>query len=151
MKITPKKLKRILNLYPPYLGAGVRVTYIRDDWKEIRVSMKLRWYNRNAVGTHFGGSLYSMVDPHLMLLLMQLLGEEYTVWDRSAEIEFVRASRKSVTSIISISDESLELIKRNTASGEKYLAKFIVKIRDEDDGLVARVKKTVYVRKKELL
>ncbi len=92
-----------------------------------------------------------MVDPHLMLLLMQLLGEEYTVWDRSAEIEFVRASRKSVTSIISISDESLELIKRNTASGEKYLAKFIVKIRDEDDGLVARVKKTVYVRKKELL
>jgi acyl-coenzyme A thioesterase PaaI-like protein len=151
MKITPKKLKRILNLYPPYLGAGVRVTYIRDDWKELHVSMSLRWYNRNAVGTHFGGSLYSMVDPHLMLLLMQLLGEEYTVWDRSAEIEFVRASRKSVTSIISISDESLELIKRNTASGEKYLAKFIVKIRDEDDGLVARVKKTVYVRKKELL
>lgn len=151
MKLTPKKLKRMLNLYPPYLGAGVKTTHVGENWKEIRVSMKLRWYNRNAVGTHFGGSLYSMVDPHLMLLLMQLLGEEYTVWDRSAEIEFVRASRKSVTSIISISDESLELIKRNTASGEKYLAKFIVKIRDEDDGLVARVKKTVYVRKKELL
>ena len=89
MNFTPKQLKRILNLYPPYLGAGVRVTYIREDWKELHVSMSLRWFNRNAVGTHFGGSLYSMVDPHLMLLLMQLLGKEYLVWDKAANIEFV--------------------------------------------------------------
>ena len=64
-------LKRLLNIYGPYLGAGVRVTHVANDFREIRVSMKLRWYNRNVVGTHFGGSLYSMVDPHLMLMLMK--------------------------------------------------------------------------------
>jgi len=76
MNYTPKRLKRILYLYPPYLGAGVKVTQISQDWTELRVSMSLHWYNRNTVGTHFGGSLYSMVDPHLMLLLMQLLGDD---------------------------------------------------------------------------
>ncbi|NNL43579.1 MAG: DUF4442 domain-containing protein [Desulfobacterales bacterium] len=149
MKFTPKLLKRILNLYPPYLGAGVKVTYIRQDWKELHVSMSLRWFNRNAVGTHFGGSLYSMIDPHLMLLLMQLLGKEYLVWDKSAGIEFIKASKKKVTSVLKVSNEDLKLIKRNTNNGEKYFSNFIVEIRDEDNDLVARIKKTIYVRRKQ--
>ena len=149
MKFTPKLLKRILNIYPPYLGAGVKVTYISEDWKELHVSMSLHWYNRNAVGTHFGGSLYSMVDPHLMLLLMQLLGKEYLVWDKSASIEFFKASKTKITSVLKLSDEDLKVIRRNTNNGEKYFSNFIVEIRDEDDDLVARVKKTIYVRIKQ--
>ena len=149
MKFTPKLLKRMLNLYPPYLGAGIKVTYISEDWKELHVSMSLRWFNRNAVGTHFGGSLYSMIDPHLMLLLMQLLGKEYLVWDKSADIEFVKASKKKVTSVLKVSNADLKVIRRSTSNGEKYFSNFIVEIRDEDDDLVAKVKKTIYVRRKK--
>ena len=148
MKFTPKLLKRILNLYPPYLGAGVKVTYISEDWRELHVSMSLRWFNRNAVGTHFGGSLYSMVDPHLMLLLMQLLGKEYLVWDKAANIEFIKASKRKVTSVINVSNKDLEIIKNNTDNGEKHFSNFIVEIRGEDNDLVARVKKTIYIKKK---
>ena len=50
-------LRRSLNTYGPYLGAAVKVDYIAKDLREIRVSMRLRWFNKNAVGTHFGGSL----------------------------------------------------------------------------------------------
>jgi len=149
MKFTPKLLKRMLNLYPPYLGAGIKVTYISEDWKELHVSMSLRWFNRNAVGTHFGGSLYSMIDPHLMLLLMQLLGKEYLVWDKSADIEFVKASKKKVTSVLKVSNADLKVIRRSTINGEKYFSNFIVEIWDEDDDLVAKVKKTIYVRRKK--
>ncbi|BBO69686.1 DUF4442 domain-containing protein [Desulfosarcina alkanivorans] len=138
----------MLNLYPPYFGTGVNVTYISEDWKELHVSMAMRGYNRNAVGTHFGGSLYSMVDPHLMLLLMQLLGKAYLVWDKSASIEFVKASAKKVSSIIKVSDDDLDRIRRNTDNGEKYFSNFDVSIVDEDGDLVARVKKTLYVRKR---
>jgi len=148
MNLSPKHLKRILNFYPPYLGAGVKVEYISNDWKELHVSMALRWYNRNAVGTHFGGSLYSMIDPHLMLLLMQLLGKDYIVWDQSANIDFVKASKQKVKSIIKVSDDALEEIKRATEKGNKYLSKFSIEIKDEDNDLVARVEKIVYVRKK---
>jgi acyl-coenzyme A thioesterase PaaI-like protein len=147
MKWTPKLMKRILNLYPPYLGAGVKITHIDENWKELHVSMSMHWFNRNIVGTHFGGSLYSMIDPHLMLLLMQLLGKEYSVWDKSADIEFVKASKKRVTSVIKVSDEDLEVIKRNTDNGDKYLPYFTVEIKDDNNDLVARVKKTIYIRK----
>ena len=148
MNLSPKLFRRIINLYPPYLGAGVKIEYVSEDWRELRVSMTLRWYNRNAVGTHFGGSLYSMIDPHLMLLLIQLLGKEYLVWDRSASIEFIKASKKKVTSILKISDEDLEKIKRHTKNGEKYFATFPVEIRDTDNDVVAVVEKEIYIRKK---
>ncbi len=150
MNISPNLLKRLLNLYPPYLGAGVKVEYISADWKELHVSMRMRWYNRNAVGTHFGGSLYSMIDPHLMLLLMRLLGKEYLVWDKSAKIEFVTASRKKVMAVIRIAEEDLEAIRRHTEKGDKYFARFFLEIRDEGNELVAKVEKVIYVRKKRV-
>lgn len=150
MRFTPKTLKRLLNLYPPYIGAGVKITHISEDWRELRVNMSLRWFNRNAVNTHFGGSLYSMVDPHIMLLLMQVLGKEYLVWDKAADIEFVKASKKKVHATINITDNNLEEITKMTAQGEKYFPEFVVDIIDEDDELIARVKKTIYVKKKKL-
>ena len=148
MNVAPKTFRRLINLYPPYIGAGVKVEYVSEDWRELRVSMTMRWYNRNAVGTHFGGSLYSMVDPHLMLLLMRLLGKDYLVWDQSAAIDFVKATKKKVTSVIKIADEDLETIKRQTENGDKHFAKFSLEIMDEDEELIARVKKVIYVRKK---
>ena len=86
----PEALRTWLNEYAPFKGAGVRITHIAETADELHVEMPLTPYNVNAVGTHFGGSLYSMVDPHLMLLLMELLGPEYVVWDKEASIDFRR-------------------------------------------------------------
>ena len=148
MRLTPPLLRFILNIYGPYLGAGIRADYISADWRSIRVSMKLRWYNRNAVGTHFGGSLYSMVDPHLMLMLMNILGSGYVVWDKSAAIDFLRPGRGRVRAEFTITDNDLEKIRINTEGGGKYLPQFTVDITDEGGELVARVTKTLYIRKK---
>ena len=150
MKFSPKSLKRILNFYPPYLGAGVNVSYISSDWSELHVSMSLRWFNRNAVGTHFGGSLYSMIDPHLMLLLMRLLGKGYLVWDKAASIEFIKPSKRKVTSIIKISKTDLKTIRLKTDSGEKYFPEFILEIKDENGDLIAKIKKTIYIKRKSI-
>nr|WP_278252128.1 DUF4442 domain-containing protein [Deferrivibrio essentukiensis] len=141
-------MKFLLNIYPPYVGAGVKIEYIREDWKELKVSMVLRWYNRNAVGTHFGGSLYSMTDPHIMLLLMNSLGRDYIVWDKSAEIDFVKATKKKVYCTVAITDEIINEIKDKTANGDKYYPEFTLKIIDGEENLIARVKKVLYVKKK---
>lgn len=148
MNISPKSFKFLVNLYPPYIGAGVKVDYVSHDWRELHVSMPLRWYNRNAVGTQFGGSLYSMVDPHLMLLLMQLLGKEYLVWDKSANIEFIKPSKTKVAAKIIITNEDLEKIIENTKNGDKYFADFTIEVSDISKELVAKVQKIVYIRKK---
>ena len=110
--------------------------------------MSLHWYNRNAVGTHFGGSLYAMVDPHVMLMLMQLLGKDYWVWDKSAEIEFVKAGKGKVSAVIAISDGALNAIRLETREGKKYFPVFDIEVKDETGALVARITKTLYVRKK---
>lgn len=148
MKLTPRLFRWILNIYGPYLGAGIRVERISADWREIQVSMKLRWFNRNAVGTHFGGSLYSMVDPHLMLMLMNLLGKDYIVWDKSAEIDFVRPGQGRVVANFIITDDDLQAIRNNTAQGEKYLPHFSIRVIDTEGKLVARIKKILYIRRK---
>lgn len=145
---SPRQLKFLLNIYPPYIGAGIKISYISDDWRELRVSLSRRWYNRNAVGTHYGGSLYSMVDPHYMLMLLPLLGKDYYVWDKSADIDFIKATKKKVSATIIITDKMLEDIKKHTEGGEKYLPEYTIDIVDEDHELIARVNKTIYIKKK---
>lgn len=105
---------RLINLWPPYLGAGIRVTRISDDLRTFEVRMKLRWYNRNYVGTQFGGSLYSMCDPFYMLILMHGLGRGYEVWDKAAKIRFRRPGRTTVHATFHVPDEEIERIRRET-------------------------------------
>lgn len=148
MKWTPRRLKFVLNLYPPYLFAGIHITHIDPNWRELHVSLKLRWFNRNAVGTHFGGSLYSMVDPHLMLLLIGALGEDYVVWDKSATIDFRKPGKGRVSSVIRVTDEDLEKIKQETQDGEAYRPRFEITVVDEKGDEVATVTKVLHVRQR---
>lgn len=146
--MTPQRVKLLLNLYPPFLGAGVKIVSISDDWKKTTVTMPLRWYNRNAVGTQFGGSLYSMVDPHLMLMMMGILGENYLVWDKSATIEFLRPGKGRVTSHLEISDLKLEQIQSELGGKKKVTPSFEVAVMDGSGKKVAQVMKQLYIRRK---
>src|SRR3546814_2300690 len=74
-KVSAPTLRRVLNVWPPFLFAGIRVRTISDDYRHARVELRQRWYNRNFVGTHFGGSLFAMTDPFWMIMTMQALGD----------------------------------------------------------------------------
>ncbi len=141
-------LRWALNCYPPYFAAGIRVRRISPDLREIKVRMGLGWYNRNYVGTQFGGSLYAMTDPFFMLMVMENLGPDYLVWDQSASIDFVSPGRGPVHAEFRLEPVLLEEIRRQTARGDKYLPRLQVEVHDEAGTLVARVQKTLYVRLK---
>ncbi|WP_417501731.1 DUF4442 domain-containing protein [Marinobacter sp.] len=145
---SPNGIRKIMNVYGPYAGAGVKVTHIADDYRTASVEMNLHWYNTNYVGTHFGGSLYSMVDPMYMLLLMNNLGNDYIVWDKSACIDFIRPGKGRVTAHFELTQERLDEIRNATVNGDKTLPEWDVDIVDEKGELVARVNKVLYVRKK---
>jgi acyl-coenzyme A thioesterase PaaI-like protein len=144
-----KILKFGMSLWPPFLGAGIRVKHIAADFREVVVSMKLRWYNRNYVGTHFGGSLAAMTDPFYMLMLIHILGSEYTVWDKTSTIDFIAPGRGTVTARFSLNDDQIAEIKNETASSNAYFPELSVDIVNESDEVVARVRKKLYVRKKQ--
>ena len=148
--IHPSTLFRhLINLYPPYLFTGIKVSSISRDFQHLQVDMKLTWYNRNYVGTHFGGSLFAMTDPWFMLMLMQILGKDYLVWDSKAAIDFIKPGKGKVSCHFNISEEMLTDIKQKTQSGNKFTPEYEVHILDQDGELVARVKKEIYIRKKK--
>jgi acyl-coenzyme A thioesterase PaaI-like protein len=140
---------KLLSLYPPYLGAGVSVTHVAADLSVVEVQMKLSAWNRNFVGTHFGGSLYSMCDPFFMLMLIMQLGEGYVVWDKSASIDFLRPGRGKVKARFELSRERVEGIRAETDAKGKINPVFEVTVLDERGEAVARVRKTLSVRRKE--
>lgn len=89
--------RRLINLWPPFLFAGIRANRISADYREVDVALRLRWFNRNYVGTHFGGSLFAMTYPWYMLMLMRILGRDYYVWDRHSSIDFIVPGRGTVS------------------------------------------------------
>lgn len=141
-------MRFLFNIYPPYVGSGIKVEEISPDYKYLRVTLKLRFYNRNYVGTQFGGSMYSMTDPHYMFLLINNLGPDYIVWDKAAKIEFVKPGKTHVTAEFRIDDQLLNLIKEKTSTGEKYVFDLPVEVVDKNKDVIAKLEKTIYVRKK---
>lgn len=144
----PLCLMKWINWYPPLLGAGIRVTRIAPDLRMIRVEMKLTRLNLNAVGTHFGGSLYAMCDPWFMLMLMHALGEEYIVWDKSANIQFLRPGRGTVAAEFCLTQEMIDDFRARADAGEKIEPTFGVDVKNADGEIVAHVDKLLYIRKK---
>ncbi|MEL7531373.1 MAG: DUF4442 domain-containing protein [Bacteroidota bacterium] len=141
-------LLRRISWYPPYLGAGIKVREVADDFTRFVVVMKQRWYNRNAVGTHFGGSLYSMCDPFFMFIVMANLGDDFIVWDKSAKINFISPGRGTVSAVFEISKERLAEIREDVLLKGKNTYWFTASVLGEDGKLVAKVEKEVYVRLK---
>jgi acyl-coenzyme A thioesterase PaaI-like protein len=137
-----------VNWYPPLLGAGIRVLHHAGDAYTIKVKMPLTRFNLNAVGTHFGGSLYAMCDPWFMLILMQHLGRDYIVWDKAAVIQFVKPGKGTVYATFHIPPETIAAIKAQADAGEKLEPVFNVNVVDGTGEVVATVEKRLYVRKK---
>ena len=144
----PWIFKLLMNIWRPFRGAGIRVEYIAPDFREISVSLKRRWYNRNIAGTHFGGSLYAMCDPFYMLMLLYNLGEDYIVWDRAGAIEHLLPPKSTVRARFSLSRAQLDHIRERTADGKKYQPDLFVDVVNEHDEVVAKIVKTLYIRKK---
>lgn len=141
-----RHLRLGLNLYPPYLGTGITVTEISDDFRSIRVRMPLRFYNRNYVGTHFGGSLYSMCDPFFMLMVIKNLPPGHVVWDKEARIRFIRPGRGTVQAHFRLTEADLDALRAGLEREGTAERVFSVDVTDGEH-LVARVDKRIYARR----
>jgi len=144
----PSTLRHGMNLWPPFLFSGIHVAAIADDWRSARVELRMRPWNRNYVGTHFGGSLFAMTDPFWMILVKERLGPGHFVWDQAGEIEFLKPGRGTVHADFRLDDGTVETIRAATAGGAKYLHWFQTEVVDAGGEVIARVRKQVYARRK---
>jgi len=148
-RIGAHRFVRAFGFYPPYFGSGISVTRADRRLREIEVELRLRPWNRNYVGTHFGGSLYSMCDPFYMLMVMENLGPGYVVWDKSATIDFLKPGRGRVHARFELADDQLARIRQDLERDGKSYPRFEVTVRNEAGEAVARVGKLLSVRKRQ--
>jgi hypothetical protein len=148
MRFTARQLQKGMKWWPPFLGAGIRVKSLSEDFRDAVVELKLGKLNRNYFGTHFGGSLYAMTDPFFAIMLIYNLGGDYLIWDKTGSIEYVAPGRGTVSAHFHLSQKRIDDIRAQAAGGGKILPEFEVSVKDEAGTMVARVKKTLYVRLK---
>jgi acyl-coenzyme A thioesterase PaaI-like protein len=146
---SPAHLRRWINLWPPFLGAGIRITRIAPDTKAVDVEMRLRWWNANYVGTHFGGSLFAMTDAFYMLMLMANLGRDYIVWDKAASIRYRKPGRGTVRAEFRITDAQLDDIREKLKTLPKYEPVLRVEVKDTQGIVIAEVEKLLHVRRNQ--
>ncbi len=149
IRTIPVVSKFMINHYSPYRGAGITIETIDMDNYHIRVKMPLTRKNRNIVGTHFGGSLYSMVDPFYMLILMHHLGHKYIVWDKSASINFLSPGRSTVYADIQLSATEIAEIKQLAENHKPVFRNYTLNIVDDAGTRIAEVEKVLYIRLKK--
>ncbi|MDM7923410.1 MAG: DUF4442 domain-containing protein [Pyrinomonadaceae bacterium] len=136
------------NFFPAYRGTGGRVTYIADDWHEIRIKLPLNWRTRNYVKTTYGGSIYGAVDPIYMLMLMKILGPEYIVWDKAAYIRFRKPGRETLYADFKLTEQEIEEIKYAAASAKSIDRVYNVVLKNAAGIVHAEIEKTIYISKK---
>lgn len=148
ISLSANTIRQGMNLWPPFVGAGIHVESIAEDFRAARVRLKLRWYNRNFFGVHFGGSLFAMTDPFFAILVMHNLSRDYLVWDKSSGIHFKAPGRGTVWADFSITEAQIDDILAHTAGGEKYEPCFTVDVVDRGGSVVATIDKKLYIRRK---
>jgi acyl-coenzyme A thioesterase PaaI-like protein len=135
---------RHIGWWPPLLGAGVKLTRLDKDLREADVEMRLTRWNKNYVGVHFGGSLFSMTDPLYMLMLAANLGDEFVVWDKAASIRYRKPGKGRVRAEFRLTEEKLAEIRAALDLEGRHDARFLVEIKDEEGGVVAVVERVIY-------
>jgi acyl-coenzyme A thioesterase PaaI-like protein len=132
-----------------YRGTGGRLKYVAEDWSEVRLELPLSWRTRNYVGTIFGGSLYSAVDPIYMLMLIQRLGPEYIVWDKAATIQFKKPGRETLHARFVVGDDELTTIRSALASRRAIDRTYSIDLVDDSGTACATIEKIIYIRRRE--
>lgn len=143
-----RRFRWMFNFFPAYRGTGGRVTYISDDFHEVKVKLPLNWRTRNYVGTIYGGSIYASIDPIYMLMLMRIIGDDYTVWDKAAKIRFKKPGRETLYADFLLTPDEISEIKR-LAETEKSIDRiYNLELKDKNGVVHAFIEKTLYISKK---
>jgi len=143
------RIKRwMYNFYPVYRRTGARIIYIDESWKKIRIALPLRVWTRNYYGTISGISMFGAVDPIYMVMLINLLGPDYVVWDKQAAIYFKKPGKTRLTARFIVDDSELNLIKKTLESEPSVIRTYQIDLKDTEGTVCATVDKVIHIRKR---
>lgn len=142
------RLRRfVLNHHPAYWGTGARLTYLADDYREIRLRLPLTWRTRTVGGTLLGGSMFGAVDPVYTLMLMRALGPEYRVWDKAATIRFRKPGRETLYATFRLRERDLDAIRTELETGSATERVYTIDLVNREGAVHASVEKRLHIQR----
>jgi acyl-coenzyme A thioesterase PaaI-like protein len=139
----------LMNWYPMYFGTGGKVLFWAGDSSEVHLRLRLNLWTYNAVGTIFGGSLFSAADPFYMVMLLRSLGPAYVVWDKTAHIRFKRPGKGKLYARLLITPDDLQNIRQQVQDCGHATKTFVIQWMDKDQTVYAEIERQVYIADKE--
>lgn len=137
------------NLSPMYRRSTGKVISISKDLLVVKIKIPISYKNKNFVGSVFGGSLFSATDPILMIQLLQILGNNYVVWDKEASIKFKRPVRENAYATFLLTTSEIDQIKKDIISKKEINLQKVILITNKQGTVVfAEVSKTIYIADK---
>ncbi|MET1259205.1 DUF4442 domain-containing protein [Flagellimonas sp. DF-77] len=141
--------KHGFNWSPMYRRSTAKIRAVSKDLKQIDIKLPISYKNRNYVNSIFGGSMFSAVDPIPMVQLMNLLGKDYVVWDKSAQIFFKRPAKTDLYARFTVTEEELDVIKQRVAKEKEIDIVKITRLQDRSfETVFCEVHKTIYIADK---
>ncbi|WP_298893478.1 DUF4442 domain-containing protein [uncultured Psychroserpens sp.] len=136
------------NWSPMYRRTTAKIIEVSDDLYKVVIMMKPNWKNRNFVGTIFGGSMLSATDPIYMIQLMQILGEDYVVWDKSVEARYKKPAKSKIYGEFIFSEQEIETIKQQILNKNEIDIVKTMSLVDAKQNIIATFNKTLYIADK---
>lgn len=144
-----KLFKVGFNVSPMYRRSTARITSVSKDLLEVKIKLPISYKNRNYMNTIFGGSMFAAVDPIPMVQLINLIGDDYVVWDKSAEIYFKRPAKENLYATFQYTLAELEEIKQKVdAQKEIEIIKTTFLTNREENVVYCEVHKNIYIASK---
>ncbi|TXE19025.1 DUF4442 domain-containing protein [Psychroserpens burtonensis] len=141
--------KHGFNWSPMYRRTTARLIEVSDDLHKVVISLNLNWKNKNYAGSIFGGSMLAATDPIFMIQLIQILGDDYVVWDKAVEARYRKPAKKRIFGEFIFSEEEINQIKIDVANNSEIDIIKTMSLVDEKQNRIATFKKTLYIANKQ--
>ncbi|WP_299795879.1 DUF4442 domain-containing protein [uncultured Maribacter sp.] len=132
-----------------YKRSTAKLIEVSEDLLHVKIILPLSYKNKNYVNSIFGGSMFSAVDPIPMIQLLSIMGNDYVVWDKSAEIFFKKPAKENLYADFNFSREELAEIRAQVAEKKEVdVIKTTQLTNKEKTQVFCEVRKTIYIANK---
>ncbi|MBO6605454.1 PaaI family thioesterase [Psychroserpens sp.] len=136
------------NWSPMYRRTTAKIIEVSEDLHKVVITLKLNWKNRNYAGSIFGGSMLSATDPIYMIMLIQILGNDYVVWDKAVEATYRRPAKDQIFGKFEFSKDEISKLKEDVLTYKEVTLEKTMHLVDKNDKVVASFNKTLYIADK---
>ena len=145
------ELKRMLNLWLPFMLNQIRIISISQDFYKINVKLKYSLFNKSPNKFIWGGSISSALDPFFPIMMKQIILKKgiYTdFYSKAMHINFLKMAKSDLSFNFIINKKEVILAKESLNNNNKYDGWHIVEGIDTDGNVCVVGKIQVYLRKR---